>query len=87
MITNVNGAQLSELLLELITSFQQDNCATCDEMLDYLNEQTDQYIDYNVATCSNHFLDLRTVRDLHALITQIKKSAIQANEKGGTNEA
>ena len=75
MITNVNGAFLSDKLINLITVFQEENSAYCDILLDVLNDETDNLVDSDLKNNDEEFKKLKCIRELHSLIKHIKTSA------------
>ena len=76
---NFEGAILSPKLINFIEMLQEDDAASCDDLLELLNTLTDQYIEYDREVCMNSLPELRSVRNLHHLVLQIKQSL-----KGGS---
>lgn len=78
MKTKVNGAVLSDRLISLISTLQEDGASYCDVLLDVLNEETDDVITEELMHSDEAFKKLRCVRELYSLIKNIKASALSS---------
>ena len=75
MTTNVNGAMLSDKLLNTIKDMQAQNNAGCRSLLDVLDNLTDVYIDTpSYLSSKEKMSELQNIRDMYHLVVQIKNS-------------